>query len=424
VVSDGVGSAIMAWRDARSGTDYDIYAQRVDASGVVRWPVNGVGICTAAGHHQDLVVISDSSGGAILAWSDYRGGSTGDIYAQRINGDGVVQWATNGVAIRTAPGDQRYPAIISDGSGGAIIAWEDSSSSNSRGDIYAQRINAAGVLQWTTGGVAVCKTSGLKEFTAIASDNSGGAILAWRDFRSGSTSDIYAQRINAAGVVQWIGNGVGICTIAGDQSDPSIVSNGLGSAIVGWLDYRNGSWDIYAQRIDSTGVVEWTAGGVAISTRPSDQIAPIITSDGSGGAILAWSDYRSGTFYDVYAQRIDAAGEVQWAANGVGICTAAKYQMASSIISDGSGGAIISWSDYRSGTSYDIYAQRIDSTGVVKWTKDGVAISVRAGNQLFPMLTSIGSGGAILAWSDSRSGTWDIYAQNVCGGGDLQGADQ
>jgi len=35
-----------------------------------------------------------------------------------------------------------------------------------------------------------------------------------------------------------------------------------------------------------------------------------MTSDGQSGAILAWCDYRNGTDYDVYAQKVDSAGVV------------------------------------------------------------------------------------------------------------------
>ncbi|BBJ24643.1 hypothetical protein [Candidatus Nitrotoga sp. AM1P] len=54
---------------------------------------------------------------------------------------------------------------------------------------------------------------------------------------------------------------------------------------------------------------------------------------------------------------------MQWNANGVAISTAANYQFNQTIISDGSGGAIITWSDIRSGASWDIYAQRIGANG-------------------------------------------------------------
>jgi len=52
------------------------------------------------------------------------------------------QWLYNGVALCTASGDQQHPAIVSDGSGGAIVTWMDSRSGNL--DIYAQRVDGFG----------------------------------------------------------------------------------------------------------------------------------------------------------------------------------------------------------------------------------------------------------------------------------------
>src|SRR5262245_55141679 len=49
---------------------------------------------------------------------------------------------------------------------------------------------------------------------------------------------------------------------------------------------------------------QWNGGTTInnpICTTPDDQYYTTITSDGAGGAIIAWSDNRSGN-YDVYAQ--------------------------------------------------------------------------------------------------------------------------
>ena len=48
-----------------------------------------------------------------------------DIYAQRIDVDGVTRWAIDGVAVCNAPGDQVSAAVHPDGAGGVIVAWED-----------------------------------------------------------------------------------------------------------------------------------------------------------------------------------------------------------------------------------------------------------------------------------------------------------
>jgi len=54
-------------------------------------------------------------------------------------------------------------------------------------------------------------------------------------------------------------------------------------------------------------------------------------------------------------------------------------------VSDGAGGAIITWTDHRLGASSDIYAQRVDAAGVRKWIvsgdSNGVAITMAANDQ-------------------------------------------
>jgi hypothetical protein len=205
------------------------------------------------------------------------------------------------------------------------------------------------------------------------------------------------------------------------QDTPRITSDGSGGAIITWRDYRKGNnydYDIYAQRIDSAGKLLWTADGVAICTTAYHQNSPRITSDGSGGAIITWQDSRSENI-DIYAQRIDSTGQPLWTANGVALCTATYSQLFPQLTSDGSGGAIITWQDDRSGNT-DIYAQRIDGTGKPLWTVNGAAVCTAAYNQNSPQLTSDGSGGAIITWADVRSGNWDIYAQRITKDGQIK----
>ena len=99
----------------------------------------------------------------------------------------------------------------------------------------------------------------------------------------------------------------------------------------------------------------WTANGVPICTSGEDQRAPAIASDDSGGAIIVWQDDRWGTAdTDIFTQRIDASGQVKWAANGVSVSWPSGWQEAPEIIADGAGGAIIVWRDTRNGAGYDL----------------------------------------------------------------------
>ena len=73
-------------------------------------------------------------------------------------------------------------------------------------------------------------------------------------------------------------------------------------------------------------------------THANLQSNPHAVPDGAGGAVAVWQDERLGGM-DIYCQRIDAGGSVQWAVNGVSICSAAGLQTDVRIVEDGSGGA-------------------------------------------------------------------------------------
>lgn len=423
IVSDGASGAIVAWSDARSGSG-DIYVQRVSASGTPLWTGDGVALCTAAGDQSNPTLVSDGAGGAIVTWNDLRSAFKYDIYAQRISASGVPQWTANGVALCTAGGHQQFPTITSDGAGGAIVAWMGLFGGNY--DIYAQRVSGSGAPQWLANGVALCTAAGHQESPTLVPDGAGGAIVTWLDQRTGGDytfSDIYAQRISAAGTPQWTANGVALCTAAGAQQAPTLVSDGSSGAIVTWFDGRSGDYDIYAQHISAAGAPQWTANGVALCTAAGEQAVPTIISDGAAGAIVAWRDYRSGSEYDIYTQRVSAAGTPQWAANGLALCTATGDQYDPNLAPDGAGGAIVTWPDLRNGTNLDVYAQRVSAAGTPQWAADGVALSTAAGHQNVTAVVSDGAGGAIVTWRDIRGGAnYDIYAQRVLANGQLGGS--
>ena len=287
-------------------------------------------ICGAIDKQLQPSISTDDAGGAIIAWSDDRNGgaSSRDVYAQRVNGSGNVQWAANGVAVCTATADQANPRIVSDGAGGVILAWSDGRPLGTGYNVFAQRLNATGVAQWTADGVGICTAAGNQNVgNAITLDGSGGAIIGWLDQRSSSNGQVYAQRVDASGAPLWTSDGVAVSTAANlnQNSSQVLVGDGLGGAIVAWGDRRNGSnYDVYAQRVSASGVTEWEPGGVPISVAPGDQsfvglfvpnYLPIVT-DGFGGAIVAWSDGRIVNTGDtvfqqdwqVFAQQINNAG--------------------------------------------------------------------------------------------------------------------
>ncbi len=237
-------------------------------------------------------------------------------------------------------------------------------------------------------------------------------MIAWTDFREPVNANIVAQAVTIDGTIRWFPNGMPTCTAAGYQTDALIIPDGSGGSIVAWQDARGSTSDIYAQKLGMFPLIQWAGNGVTICTGQSGLILGGMISDGAGGAIITWQDKRD--FYNgIFAQRIASNGTVSWTANGVEVCSEVNHQQAPALAPDGSGGAIIAWEDDRN-DNYDIYAQRLNASGAAQWTAGGIPICDSGQNQTAVQVVEDGSGGAVFAWSDRRSFVDnDIYAQRV-----------
>lgn len=374
-------------------------------------------VCKATGDQAEARIISDGAGGAIVAWMDSRPAGNTDIYMQRLDSQGFPQWAAGGIVVCNNAFDQSVPALAEDGNNGAIIVWKDMRNGNS--DIYAQHVNSAGAIQWAANGIAVDIKSGDQIEPKVESDGINGAIITWQDSVSGNWN-IYAQRINSSGALLWSAGGVAVCTAANDQKNPRIEVSSPGESIIVWQDKRNGNdYDIYAQKLNASGAAQWAVNGVAVCNAADTQNNPKIESDGAGGAIIGWADKRNGSDYNVYSQRLNSSGVPQWAANGVAVSVETGNQSAIDISSKNISGAILTWKDYRNNIYADIYAQYLDISGTPQWAANGISVSAKAFDQLNPNIVT-DSTGCVIVWQDSSNAQWDVYAQRILLNGTAQ----
>jgi hypothetical protein len=407
-ISDGAGGVIAVFQ--YDNILADIYAQRWDSRGNIMWGANGAAICIDPGFQDLPELVSDGAGGAIIVWEDLRSGFF-DVYAQRVDAGGNVLWAAGGVQITFELASERRARITTDGAGGAIIAWMDAKLGNN--DIYAQRLNSAGVNQWLLGGVAVCTAASSQGVAEVISDGAGGAIIAWSDFRGGPDNDIYAQRIDSSGIGQWTFNGEPVVAAVENQQGHGIATDMAGGAIIVWQDFRDLEFDIYAQRLDASGTAQWRTDGVNLCTETDDQRDVEIISDGAGGAIVAWEDYRDGLQNDVYAQRVTGSGLGMWEFNGVLIGGSNGDQVDASLAMDGEGGAVITWTDGRGVEPNDVYAQRVNEYGQIAWAFNGVPVGAAARSQHDAIPVPTTDGGFIVVFDDLRAGWGLAYAQRI-----------
>ncbi len=367
--SDLQGGVIIAWSDLRSGLERDVYAQRVSASGEILWTSNGVAVANNIYREHNEKICSDGTGGAYIVWEQFNDAlGYWNIATQHIDSNGNRLWDTNGIPVSNVVANRLNPKIQKGKFGGVYLTWQDFRNGFDY-DIYAQRIASNGALLWNAQGLAVAETNGSQINPKIDSDSlSGGIYIAWADKRNSIDYDIYAQRIDSTGSVFWITNGIPVGAEIGNQSAVDILctssSNGV---MVTWRDGRNGHDDIYIDKISPSGISSWQQNGVLLSSSNFNKLNPNICSDGNGGAIVAWQDSTIND-WDVYSQKINSSGQIQWTLGGMVVSSAIEIQSHPKNVPDGNGGSIYVWQDKRA-NQYDIYCHHLNDQGLSNLTE-------------------------------------------------------
>jgi hypothetical protein len=366
-VTGGFG-AIVVWRDFRADTAGNLYAQRLSPAGEALWGTNGVTVNAGPLHEVQPVAVSDGAGGVIVAWRDDRDGSAYQVRAQRLSAFGTSAWDPDGVLVGPNPSLQDGPRIVTDatpgasGACGAVIAWTDW-----RGlatNAYAQRLSADGLPQWASSGEPLSSTTQGASLRALAPDDRGGAYAALIDYRHSGNSwqHAFAQHVDRTGAIVWAGDGVPLSSDAWPVYDVQSCRDEAGGAFFGWRDYENGGNNhVFAARRDSAGGA-LGSGEVGFGFEGNGFFGFSMAADGCGGALFAWNGLDGGT-YSVFTQRVDAAAFPLWAANGVTAARSSGVNAWPRVVTDGRGGGIVGWLDYTPAWVSDLYAARVDRDG-------------------------------------------------------------
>nr|MCU0335847.1 T9SS type A sorting domain-containing protein [Chitinophagaceae bacterium] len=435
IIPDYDGGAIVVWEDTRNGQP-DIYYDRLDLTGVPVWSpagsYTGKKLCSSNKARTIDRVLADGSGDFFVAWTEVNG-SFFDIGVQKIDIDGLQLWGADGVLVCNAANDQYDTDLALDGQGGVYASWLDLRSDPANADgwrTYAQRINSTGTPAWTANGLLL--NSNVARPMGIVADNAGGAIVAMLDARNSGTNssgeysnlDVYAQRINAAGAVQWTTNGVVICNQTSNQTRETIrpggavVPDNVGGAYICWSDYRNDPnnglsfpyrADYYAQRIGSNGTVQWAANGIQLCTGTNaDLYNTMAVPDGTGGLLAAWYDLRNSPLGAIYVQRVNPAGTRLYANNGLAVVTGQSHIINYDLSEDGIGNAVIAYDTQND----QIASYRFLVASGQPFGSGTSPICTRPDASVNPAVAADPNGNVFIAWQDYRNNPaqTDLYA--------------
>jgi hypothetical protein len=411
------------------------------AAADAQWPPSGTPIATGVGDQAGVVLTGDGAGGAIFAWLD---GTTAPprIRALRMLHSGAIApgWVAGGNTVLVEPASASEPRIAPDGAGGAFVVWQDMRNDpqfqTANYDLFAQHLLADGSVApgWPAGGLAVCTAPRRQTQQQMIADGAGGMVVVWGDYRddpSGYTVQaLYALRMNGDGTIPtgWNVNGN---RIAASGASPALVPDGTGGAVFGWHNYPAGGTtgaEIYGQRLLGSGAIApgWPPDGEIVCGAPRDQKHTVMLEDGAGGAYYSWYDERANdTREHLYAQHVTGTGALapHWPAYGLPIAGFGQNQINQSLVTDGAGGFIAVWMDYRSANSpinpgnIDLYAQKVTSSGGTAWAPEGMEVCIQTSSQWYPAAAADGAGGILVTWLDTRLSSNPIFLQHLGGGG-------
>jgi hypothetical protein len=281
---------------------------------------------------------------------------------------------------------------------------------------------------------------------ALAPDVAGGAFLAWRDSRG----EIVVEHVDASGLAIWPGPGL---RRGRSPTSPQLAADGAGGALLAWLD-AEGPSALRIERRSADGATLWEArveATAGASAGPTFRI----TTDGAGGAFLAWEEQGVAGCCSIVAQHLDPQGAATWGEAGGGLALAeaatrgslavaeqdpgglsvafatgaggpivvhrlapdgqargAPVVAARAAVTNGAlamaagpgGGVVLAWATR---DPAGVRAQQIDVAGRLAWTDDGAAVTDAAIAPADVRLGVDAQGRATVAWQDARDASAD-----------------
>ncbi|MEA1971755.1 MAG: hypothetical protein U9N34_00420, partial [Candidatus Cloacimonadota bacterium] len=295
--------------------------------------------------------------GVVYVWSDTQQGGR-DLFAQKVDVDGNLLWNDGQpLTVDEKVDRQEDPVVIATTDNSVVVAWVDFTNDENYSDIYVQKISSSGELMWQEGGVPICLADNIQIGLNIIPNDIGGAIVIWQDFRNTGGDDIFGASIDENGNNVWDENGNPLAAENGSQTGHTFWEDGNGGAVMAYVDKPAGGNDknIKAKGIAADGSISWTTMICDYDDEGTSIIQSRVKSakDNEGGFIFVWQDKRN-IHTDLYGQRINIDGEIQWAENGIRITEMEGNDVNPRLCTSTENGVFISW-ELGVATESDLY---------------------------------------------------------------------
>jgi hypothetical protein len=341
------GGAAFVWQGGKKGFQ-NIYARFLSTSNT--WITGDVLVNTFTNNTRiNPAITTLGNSNVVVVWGSLNQQATNsmqDVYGQILSPAGAKVGGEFLVNQYTAY-NQRTPVVAALGGGGFVVVW-----------------------------VSELQRQGL---VTVAYPN-----VIYDQFRTNQPSvDIYARLYAANGSP--VGSEFLVNTANNTSANPSVAAASDGGFLVAWgekdLNNVSNSWDIVARPFSSAGV-----GGTARRVNTfvyGDQFAPQVSSIGTDYFVVWTSLAQDGDREGVFGQFLHGDGSLNGSEIRVNTTTISQ-QIHPVVASDGAGRFLTVWSSYTVGPSgFDLFAQRFLSSSLAPLTApDPPYVSVLGSNAL------------------------------------------
>ena len=401
------------WKDNRPVIHNEIYLQSIDSEGNLLLAENGISITSEAfGYVRSYDYLFNVFTNLVyIIWEDSE---NSQIYAQALDPDGNLVWLETGIILNSPYLINSNPKI-SQKNDYIYAGWSVTEIYYNDNHVIAQKIDQNGNLLWGTEGIVLTGSLGNNIFDTLA-----GSCYFWLSYDNPRYS-LYAKLLDENGNTAsgWNDEGLLISELTGQAWFNEINELAFDTA-AGYLIYWIDGNVLKGQLISEEGSILWLQGGL-----------PIIDSGhGLSNIVAAFDNEQDVTYFTwveisppynclIYAQKVDIDGNELWTDNGISIAEGLHPDIAR--IGDY---ILIVWEYKTDDHKYDIKAQLLNLAGEVQWEEGGITICDAPHDQLEPKVEAIDDNNFVICWRDNRAGQYgenevlctSIYTQKVYAG--------
>ena len=395
IVCNPQGYFMVTWRDRRYDTDY-IFAQRISTTFEKIGENIAVGSASRAMTQNNPVIAVDSNGNSIIAW--HESSYPASLYAQRFLPDGLPD-GENFLL------DNGYSPSVIGSQNGSFIYTRVLRDQSLNDEIILGTLESSDTV--STGNVTITEPGAACNFSIpapIGIGSNGYTLVVWSDLRD-DDPNIYGQWLDRE--KNKVGDNFRLNDDSqpnGTQEGPQLAIDKQGNFAITWMVDPH----IYVRKYGADGQA-LTEFLIANDNQEPDRLHrdSYIAMDAAGNFTVVWED---GTSWprELYAQRFAADGTRL--GSNFKINEIVEYTDEPVIAMNDSGYAVVTW-----GQS-SFLMQILDPNGNLL----GQNIEVVDENMVIscPLSPAIDeNANSVIAWSDKRSGKYDVYFQRYSKGG-------